>query len=46
MVPTNTALEGPFGPAFITSTDGFGADDASFMNFFNVCNQSFYDIDV
>lgn len=33
----STAIEGTSGPAFTTSTDGFGADDSSFMNFFNVC---------
>ncbi|XP_055812340.1 mRNA-decapping enzyme-like protein isoform X3 [Solanum dulcamara] len=35
MVPTSTTIEGPFGPALTTSSDGFGADDSSFMNFFN-----------
>lgn len=35
VVPTSTAIEGPFGPAFTTSMGGVGADDSSFMNFFN-----------
>ncbi|XP_049407049.1 mRNA-decapping enzyme-like protein isoform X1 [Solanum stenotomum] len=35
VVPMSTAIEGSSGPAFTTSTNGFGADDSSFMNFFN-----------
>ncbi|OIT39703.1 PREDICTED: mRNA-decapping enzyme-like protein isoform X1 [Nicotiana attenuata] len=39
-VPMSTVIEGPFGQAFTTSTIGDGADDSSFMNFFNTAASS------